>query len=164
MKAWAPSWEAWRSTPSCGSGETSTALTERASIFCIVSLEAAGRSRVHHVALAALLLLIIFASPAAAQSAWVLWQEATGPPTYESSTWTVSTWETKEACEQVLAEKVRSYSAPLRGGEVTVDDRTGRSRVWWRTRLMGGLTLVTEYTYTCAPDTVDPRGPRGGRP
>lgn len=108
-----------------------------------------------------LAVLLLDVSSAAAEG-WVLWQEATGPPTYESSTRTVSAWETKEACEQALAQKVRSYSAPLRGGEVTVDDRTGTPRVWWRTKMKDGLTLVTEYTYACLPDTVDPRGPKGG--
>jgi len=91
----------------------------------------------------------------------VLWQQAIGPPTYESSTWIVSAWETKGACEQALAQKVRFYSAPLRGGEVTVDDTTGTPRVWWRTKMKDGLTLVTAYTHTCLPDTVDPRGPKG---
>lgn len=73
-----------------------------------------------------------------------MWQETTGAPTHESSTWTVSAWETKQACEQALAQKVRSDSAPRDGskGQVTVDDQAGKQRVWWRTKTKDGATLV----------------------
>ncbi len=111
-------------------------------------------------------LLVVFsllasAATVSAECAWVFWQEATGPPTYESSTWTVSAWETKSACEQALVKKVRSDSAPTRGqkGEVTVDDMAGKPRVMWRTPTKNGV-LVTSYTYVCLPDTVDPREPK----
>ena len=42
-----------------------------------------------------LAILLVFAGSAEAERAWVLWQQAIGPPTYESSTWIVSAWETK---------------------------------------------------------------------
>src|SRR5216684_506813 len=49
-----------------------------------------------------------------------------------SATWAVSAWETKQTCEQALADKVRSESAPRGRGEVTVDHLAGKPRVWRR--------------------------------
>src|SRR5438876_3360316 len=91
--------------------------------------------------------LFTSAATAYAECAWVFWQEVTGPPMYQSSTWTVSAWETKQACEQALAKKVRSDSAPRGGkGEVMVDDMAGKPRVTWRTTTKDGA-VVTAYTY-----------------
>src|SRR2546428_8333550 len=106
--------------------------------------------------------LLTSAATADAECAWVFWQEATGPPTYESSTWTVSAWETKQTCEQALAKKVRSDSALTPGvkGEVIVDDMAGKPRVRWRTKTKDEA-FITSYTYICLPDTIDPRGPKG---
>ena len=45
-------------------------------------------------------LLLASVGTASAECAWVFWQERTGPPTYESSTWVVSAWGTlnKNGC------------------------------------------------------------------
>jgi len=56
--------------------------------------------RLRRVPLIAVLFLLTSAATASAERAWVFWQEGTSPPTYESNTWAVSAWTTKEACEQ----------------------------------------------------------------
>src|SRR5262245_673997 len=105
--------------------------------------------------------LLFSITTAHAECAWVFWQEVTGPPRYESSTWTVSAWNTKDACEQALAKKVSSDSESSRkdkNSEVMVDHMAGKPRVSSRTK--GRADLITTYTYVCLPDTVDPRGPK----
>jgi hypothetical protein len=106
--------------------------------------------------------LLALATSASAECAWVFWLESSGPPTYESSTSTVSAWGTKQECEQALTKKLRSDSSSLRAakGEVTVDEIIGKPRVIWRAATRSGA-LITTFTYICLPDTVDPRGPKG---
>jgi hypothetical protein len=106
-------------------------------------------------------LLLASVAIAHAECAWLFWQEATGPPTYESTTWAVSAWENKAACEQVLAKKVRSDSVvPTSSNtEVLSDERAGKPRVWLRSKTKDGV-LTTTYTYTCLPDTIGARGPK----
>jgi hypothetical protein len=73
----------------------------------------------------------------------------------------LSAWETKQACEHALAEKLQSDRAPSSGkGEVTVDTLSGKPRMIWRRSTTTGV-LITAYTYACLPDTVDPHGPKG---
>src|SRR2546426_5679263 len=117
-------------------------------------------SRARGVSLSLAFLLLASVGTASAECAWVFWQEGTGPPTYESSTWTVSAWETKQACEQALAKKVRSDSDPRgRKGEIMIDTMAGKPRVMWQVTTKDGV-LTTAYTYICLPDSVDPRGPK----
>ena len=105
--------------------------------------------------------LLISATTVYAECAWVFWQEGTSPPTYESSTWAVSAWNTKEACEEALTKKVSSDSASYRkdkNNEVMVDYMAGKPRVWVQKK--GRPDLISTSTYVCLPDTVDPRGPK----
>jgi len=98
--------------------------------------------------------LLALATSAAAECAWVFWE--TAETSTNSATWAVSAWETKQTCEQALADKVRSESAPRGRGEVTVDHLAGKPRVW---RPFGSEFSVN--TFACLPDTIDPRGPKG---
>lgn len=104
--------------------------------------------------LLALLGLLTLATSASAECAWVFWETSDSSRT--SSTWAVSAWETKQACEQALAQKVQSDSAPTGKGEVRVDHLAGKPRVSWRHG-----SEISFYTYTCLPDTVDQRAPKG---
>jgi hypothetical protein len=112
-------------------------------------------------ALAALCLLVSVAT-AYAECAWVFWQEANAPPMHEPSTWPVSAWETKPACEQALAKKMASDTASnskAKDTEVIAGDMGGKPAI--RIRTKGRPDLITSYMYVCLPDTVDPRGPKG---
>jgi hypothetical protein len=110
-----------------------------------------------------LVFVLAFPTLATAECAWVFWQEATGPPTHESSTWPVSAWGTREACEQALAKKVSSDTENYRkskNNEVILDYAAGKPRVWVQRK--GRADLISTSTYVCLPDTVDPREPKSG--
>jgi hypothetical protein len=99
------------------------------------------------------------AATAYAECAWVFWLEVTGPSTHESSSRPVSGWDTREACEQALTQKLASDAEKDTSMEVTVDRQAGRPRLWVRRK--GHPQLLAVYTYVCLPDTIDPRGPKG---
>ena len=106
------------------------------------------------------LLLLASAATANAECAWVFWLEVTGPRTDESSSRPVSGWETREACEQALTQKLATDSERDTDMDVTVDRQAGRPRLWVRRK--GHPELLAVYTYICLPDTVDLRGERSG--
>ncbi len=108
------------------------------------------------------LLLLVSAAAAHAECAWVFWLEVTAPPTHETSSRPVSGWETREACEQALSQKLASDSEKDTSMEVTVDRQAGRPRLWVRRK--GRAEPLAVYTYVCLPDTVDPRAAKGGSP
>ena len=103
--------------------------------------------------------LLTSAATAQAECAWVFWLEVTDPRTHESSSRPVSGWETREACEQTLSQKLASGSEKDTSMEVTIDRQAGRPRLWVRRK--GHPELLAVYTYVCLPDTVDPRRAKG---
>ena len=109
-------------------------------------------------AIAALSLLASVAT-AGAECAWVFWLEAGDARTHESSSRPVSGWNTREACEQALTQKLASDSVKDTNMDVTVDRQAGRPRLWVRRK--GHPEPLAAYTYVCLPDTVDPRGAKG---
>ena len=103
--------------------------------------------------------LPVSAATAYAECAWVFWLEAGDARSHESSSRPVSGWETREACEQALTQKLASDSEKDTDMDVTVDRLAGRPRLWVRRK--GHPEPLAAYTYVCLPDTVDPRGPKG---
>jgi hypothetical protein len=89
--------------------------------------------------------LLVSASSASAEGAWLLWAE-----TYE----TVSASDTKEACEHILGEHLAWWRT---GPNVTVDETTA----YVRSKSKSGSAVISSVHYVCLPDTVDPRGPKG---
>ena len=89
------------------------------------------------IVVATLFCLLSFASSAAAECAWVLWQEVP----VASGGWSLDTgmetaFSTKKACEKRLSARVQSFAHATTG-----------VRPFLR----------------CLPDTVDLRGPKGGK-
>ncbi len=116
--------------------------------------------RLRRASMIAALSLLARAATASAECAWVFWLEVSDPPTRESSSRPLSGWGTREACEQALTQKLASDSVKDTSMDVTVDPQAGRPRLWVRRK--GHSEPLAVYTYVCLPDTVDPRGPKGG--
>jgi len=98
----------------------------------------------------ALILVLAFAPSAWSECAWVLWAETRGLR-YE----TVSASDTREVCERALGKQIARWKT---GANVTVDDTT----VNVRSEDKSGSASISSVRYVCLPDTVDPRGPKGG--
>lgn len=106
--------------------------------------------------------LLTSVATAYAECSWVFWEESTGSPVHESSTRAVSTWNTREACEQALTKKLGSDSglySKHTNTEVMIDHQAGQPRLWARTK--GHPELLIATTSVCLPDAVAPRGVKG---
>jgi len=102
---------------------------------------------------AIVVLFILLAVPQAeATCAWVLWQEHNrrGDPNDQSGRWTiVRAVPRQEDCDLQLRAEMH------RAGEQQKQSRSAGGGD------AGGAVEVTQFH--CLPDTVDPRGPKGGR-
>ena len=73
--------------------------------------------------------LLTSAATVYAECAWVFWLEVSGPPTHESSSRPLSGWDTREACEQALTQRLAADSGKDTSMDVTVDPQAGRPRL-----------------------------------
>jgi hypothetical protein len=108
----------------------------------------------------ALLLMVMLAGSVAAECAWVMWIQSDGSLVEGTAYSTVSAWGTKRECEQKLTEKfaadVKSWGDKYR---VTADEISGAPRFFAISKEKPDLIAVSRYS--CLPDSVDPRGPKG---
>jgi hypothetical protein len=115
-----------------------------------------------------MLSLLAWAATASAECAWVLWQRNTtfaekGPATTVSDYGLLGAFETFEKCnlgakaiadvgaqafKAIPGKETRLIQLPFGGWRYTVEDATTKSP-------------AIHMDYTCVPDTVDPRGPKG---
>lgn len=98
-------------------------------------------------------LLFLIPLPAWAECAWVLWLEQTLP--IERISWTpVAAAPNSAGCRQELTAAIKAQSDPKPGE--TIEVRTNMISV-----KSESIPLMI-LRYVCLPDTVDPRGPKGG--
>jgi hypothetical protein len=107
--------------------------------------------------LTTLLCLLALATSASAGGAWVLWRDTTGGGSPGPDVASVSAWETRQQCQQALEREIENARRIFKGSEVTVDMLSGSPRVWVSSKGTASLAM----RYSCLPDTVDPRGPKG---
>ncbi len=100
------------------------------------------------------LFLLAVTTPAFAECAWVLWERTSSLTRLEApAEWTILVAITKpEGCDRVTRTAVQDRSS--RG--VTNQQVEGNSVIW---NLPGN---TVQFSYLCLPDTVDPRGVKGG--
>ena len=104
--------------------------------------------------------LLTSAATAYAECAWVMWSRTItvrGGAT-SSDDWTsVAAWNTKAECESSIDRALTRWKNKGRDSlaEYGVDGGTVLMKF-----KNGGTSFMT---YTCLPDTVDPRGPKGSK-
>lgn len=89
-----------------------------------------------------------------ATCSWILWtetKEVLGPKDIAPS----SAYETRQECER--ASTLSLQHAPSMKSE-HVDVQVVGASIFLTNRLLGKLTTMS---FTCFPDTIDPRGPKG---
>ena len=109
--------------------------------------------------LAVVLLLLTSLGTASAECAWVLWATMTtgwtGDPSISPSVAT----KTQRECEMVLRRPVTGHG---KGLDKTFNAEAGYVATWRAAppRPSGEEPMMVQ-SFTCLPDTVDPRGPKG---
>jgi hypothetical protein len=140
-----------------------------AAIYAHKSTERKGDSLMPKL-IGVLIFGLVLAAPnlGEAACAWVLWQELTIAASGGiSSSWEImESTESKDACapRAALATKVRAdymkssnASAPRPDPDQTVEIKGDSVRV-----SMARAGQLWVYRFLCLPDTIDPRGPKGG--
>jgi hypothetical protein len=99
--------------------------------------------------LVVVVLVLTSVGTASAECAWVLWQEEYNPEGRQGTqSWTLeSAFQTRQQCDGLAAYLVQHHvakGATDYGGNFVSGVNTG------------------SYRYVCIPDTIDPRGPKGG--
>jgi hypothetical protein len=109
--------------------------------------------------LLATLCLLALAAPAAVEGAWVLWQRddsfnARGA-LVSSPTEVFATYTTSAECITAIDGLERQWQTPL---AVVMRDARPRLAIMIRDK---NQTITKSLCFLCAPDTVDPQGPKG---
>jgi hypothetical protein len=117
-------------------------------------------TRIRARILVALLSLTLLAGSAAAECAWVLWEEDKTIALGQKSS--VDKWQvlfarkTQESCEGLLTRVLEGF---------VTDHREKGQRIESGDRFYTGTTAAGDrriIKYHCLPDSIDPRGPKGG--
>ena|SRR5437899_2679087 len=112
------------------------------------------------VVVGVVLALVVFAGSAAAECAWVLWSENLALGKGGGEHWQIHRASTDlRSCREDLAQALSrwTYTAanPAEGVKIEVSRETDSVTV----NAKDGQTV---FQYRCLPETMDPRGPKGG--
>ncbi len=124
--------------------------------------------------IAALVLILVFAAPlvAGAECAWVLWVNTVGYETSRGKTEKqLDMWDIVEAfpahrdCVAALAKRRQEFVTDTKNPEPGVTKRiAGGGNLFIREWALDEHRFMSLHTrFSCYPDTIDPRAPKGGR-
>src|SRR5262245_53682946 len=101
--------------------------------------------------------LLTSLATASAECAWVLWVQVSDEP------WLLlNTAPDYATCKHLPAESGHHSTIPRRQHVKVEWSESGASAIVTKTaRFDDGRSVTQTFNYLCAPDTVDPRGPKG---
>jgi len=107
-----------------------------------------------------MLSLLASAATASAECAWVLWNQTTSGWTRDPSLTPSAATKTQRECEIALQRTVATLASQSRNR--TFNAETGFVATWAGTPPRpSGEEPMFVHSFSCLPDTIDPRGPKG---
>jgi len=107
----------------------------------------------------AVAVLVVAPGSAGAECAWVMWERSGTSDTLKLSTEPVRAYDKSADCERMIVTQLTRFKTDSVGKSIRVLDDLQEAYV--TTKTSDGKSVTTLFGYTCLPDSVDPRGPKG---